>query len=97
MLRNLTHLAFALAACATGPALAADPVVDAPAGAVRGAEDRGIRVFRGIAYAQPPVGERRWLDGGEFVGGVDLEGRPLSDPSTRPGTGEHFGAKEGDR
>lgn len=23
------------------------------------------------------VGERRWLSGGEFVGGVDLEGRPL--------------------
>ncbi|MGO4689511.1 3-oxoacid CoA-transferase subunit A [Glaciibacter sp. 2TAF33] len=25
------------------------------------------------------VGERRWLSGGKFVGGVDLEGRPLGD------------------
>lgn len=33
----------------------------------------GIFVDRVVA-----VGERRWLEGGEFVGGVDLEGRPLS-------------------
>ena len=32
----------------------------------------GIFVDRIVA-----VGERRWLSGGEFVGGVDLEGRPL--------------------
>ncbi|MFG6444865.1 3-oxoacid CoA-transferase subunit A [Microbacterium sp. P06] len=34
----------------------------------------GIFVDRVVA-----VGERRWLRGGEFVGGVDLEGRPLVD------------------
>lgn len=27
---------------------------------MRGAEDRGIRLFKGIPYAAPPVGERRW-------------------------------------
>lgn len=27
-----------------------------------------------------PVGERAWLRGGEFVGGVDIEGRPLARP-----------------
>ncbi|MGI8393217.1 3-oxoacid CoA-transferase subunit A [Leucobacter sp. W1038] len=32
----------------------------------------GIFVDRVVA-----VGERRWLQGGEFVGGVDIEGRPL--------------------
>lgn len=32
----------------------------------------GIFVNRVVA-----LGERRWLSGGEFVGGVDLEGRPL--------------------
>lgn len=34
----------------------------------------GIFVDRVVA-----VGERRWLQGGEFVGGVDLEGRALPD------------------
>ena len=41
----------------------------------------GIFVDRVVA-----VGERIWLDGGSFVGGVDLEGRPLADPSTSSGT-----------
>ena len=35
-------------------------LVDAPAGAVRGTIDGGMRVFRGIPYAQPPVGRLRW-------------------------------------
>jgi 3-oxoadipate CoA-transferase alpha subunit len=33
----------------------------------------GIFVDRVVA-----VGERAWLDGGAFVGGVDIEGRPLA-------------------
>jgi 3-oxoadipate CoA-transferase alpha subunit len=37
----------------------------------------GIFVDRVVA-----VGERRWLDGGAFVGGVDLEGEPLQDAGT---------------
>ena len=35
-------------------------VVDAPAGAVRGTAEGDLRVFRGIPYAQPPVGPLRW-------------------------------------
>lgn len=38
----------------------AQPVVHAPAGAVRGVEAGGQHVFRGIPYALGPVGERRW-------------------------------------
>ncbi len=36
------------------------PVVRAPAGAVRGAAQDGLQVFKGIPYAVPPVGASRW-------------------------------------
>ncbi|MEI9852404.1 MAG: carboxylesterase family protein [Sphingomonas sp.] len=42
------------------PAVAADPVVTAPAGAVRGQAQGELRVFKGIPYALPPVQARRW-------------------------------------
>ena len=38
----------------------AQPVVNAPAGSVRGEALEGINVFRGLPYAQPPVGRLRW-------------------------------------
>jgi len=41
-------------------AAAADPVVDAPAGAVRGRAEGKLHIFRGIPFAQPPVGPLRW-------------------------------------
>ncbi|MBB5211991.1 carboxylesterase/lipase family protein [Microbulbifer hydrolyticus] len=36
------------------------PVVAVVQGKLRGVVDRGLRVFKGIPYAAPPVGERRW-------------------------------------
>ncbi|MFH0516027.1 carboxylesterase/lipase family protein [Streptomyces sp. M41] len=38
----------------------ADPVVSTPYGAVRGRYERGVAVFRGIPYAAPPFGPRRF-------------------------------------
>ncbi|MFD5448935.1 carboxylesterase/lipase family protein [Streptomyces sp. NPDC127100] len=38
----------------------ADPVVATPHGAVRGRHENGIAVFRGIPYAAPPFGPRRF-------------------------------------
>jgi para-nitrobenzyl esterase len=38
----------------------AGPVVHAPAGAVRGTSEDGLDIFKGIPYAEPPVGPLRW-------------------------------------
>ena len=37
-----------------------DPIVDTTNGPVRGVDDGSIRVWRGVRYAAPPVGELRW-------------------------------------
>lgn len=55
-------LLVALAGCA-GPAsapVASGANVSAPAGRLEGRIEGGVRVFRGIPYAQPPVGAARW-------------------------------------
>jgi len=51
-----------LALSAAGPALEQTPapLIDAPAGQVRGTTDAAIRVFKGIPYAAPPVRGLRW-------------------------------------
>lgn len=41
-------------------AVQTDPVVSTPYGAVRGRNENGIAVFRGIPYAAPPFGPRRF-------------------------------------
>lgn len=64
----LGALALSLAACAVEPESStpegepapAGPVVSAPVGTLVGRMDGDIRVFKGIPYGEPPVGEARW-------------------------------------
>src|SRR5690606_38161231 len=37
-----------------------DPVVDASIGKIEGLSQGALNVFKGIPYAQPPIGELRW-------------------------------------
>ena len=50
----------ALALASAAPLFAQEPVVTAPAGTMSGTNDGTLRVFKGIPYATPPVGELRW-------------------------------------
>jgi para-nitrobenzyl esterase len=50
----------ALAALAFPAHAQTGPVVRAPTGAARGLTDGDIRVFKGLPYAQPPIGPLRW-------------------------------------
>ncbi|NWG45984.1 MAG: carboxylesterase family protein [Alphaproteobacteria bacterium] len=56
--------AFLLALCCLfgGAAAAADPVAEVSTGRLAGQSEDGLSVFRGIPYAAPPTGERRWRD-----------------------------------
>ena len=52
---------YLLAVAAGTPVFAAEaPTATIAEGRVAGAWEDGLRVFRGIPYAAPPVGERRW-------------------------------------
>ncbi|MET0271515.1 MAG: carboxylesterase family protein [Phenylobacterium sp.] len=58
--RHLILGALSAASLASAAQAASGPVVDAPAGAVEGRLDRGVRAFKGLPYALPPVGPLRW-------------------------------------
>ena len=61
MIRRLLPLALvATALCPTPSVASTGPMVEAPAGTVEGRTVRGMRVFKGIPYAAPPVGPLRW-------------------------------------
>jgi para-nitrobenzyl esterase len=65
LLFRIALVAVTCAACA-GPGLGAQavpdaaPIVDTPAGSVKGLHEGNANVFRAIPYALPPIAERRW-------------------------------------
>jgi para-nitrobenzyl esterase len=67
----------------------APPVVNAPAGKLRGASAGKVQVFKGIPYAQPPVGALRWkppLPAAKWQGTLDATqyGAACIQPKGRP-------------
>ena len=57
---RLRVIAWSVAALFAVPAVAQEPVVRAPAGTMKGQSVGRINVFKGLPYAQPPVGAARW-------------------------------------
>lgn len=53
-------LAAGVALTATPVAAQTQTILEAPVGRVRGEQDGAVRVFRGLPYAEAPVGSRRW-------------------------------------
>ena len=60
IVRHIAAVSLAVLAGTAATEARADPVVRAPAGAVRGVAAGGQHVFKGVPYALAPVGERRW-------------------------------------
>ncbi len=60
MSRFWTGLGLALAVLATTPVQAAEPRVTIRQGVLQGVQAAGVVAYKGVPYAQPPVGVLRW-------------------------------------
>jgi para-nitrobenzyl esterase len=88
VLRAMAGIAVALF---TFPAVASGPVVQTPAGAIRGETDGRVHVFKGLPYALPPIGAARWkrpVEMPKWSGVRDATrfGASCIQPKSRPGS-----------
>ena len=60
MALGMVLLAATAGVAASSAAPLEEPVATAPAGTFRGFVQNGTRTWRGIPYAEPPIGPRRW-------------------------------------
>ena len=96
MIRTLFRAFAAAATLCCASALAGDapgnaPVVDAPAGSLKGEALDGVNAFRGIPYAQPPVRQLRWrapvaAERWDGVRDATKFGPACHQPPSRPGS-----------
>jgi len=57
----LTSLVIGLPSCATGKSImSSETIVQTKVGSVGGQQENTLRVFKGIPYAEAPIGELRW-------------------------------------
>lgn len=80
-------------AAASAPAKGS-PIVEAPAGKIEGQLDGKLRVFKGIPFALPPVGQARWKPPFRCLDGQRSErrrnsGRPAISPRSRSRRSTH--------
>jgi len=60
MKRNLTAVAFAMVLAVSGLALGSADTIKVDGGQISGTVADGVRSFKGIPFAAPPVGDLRW-------------------------------------
>ena len=60
LFQSAAFAASARAAYALGPSTEAATIAHPPCGALQGTLADGIRVFRGVPFAQPPIGSLRY-------------------------------------
>ena len=91
MKRSMIALLAASVLSLPAPARAQGPVIQTASGPVRGEVQDGVAIFRGLPYAAPPVGPRRWRPPAPAANWTDVReaskfGAACPQPPSRPGS-----------